>query len=71
MRVLFKLSKRQPLCAALAMRNNDDRIRTSQITTQHEIENKEAVFVVLEGKTQIDNEGMVDLLREGEVEANA
>lgn len=39
----------------------DDKARTSQISTKHEVQDKEAILVVLEGISQIYNEGMVDL----------
>jgi len=34
---------------------------TSKITTEHEIQDKEAIFVVLERIAKIDNEGVVNL----------
>jgi len=36
-------------------------IHTAQIPSQHEVKNEEAVFVVLERVSQINNEGVVDL----------
>lgn len=35
--------------------------RTSEVTTQHEIQYEEAIFVVLECVTQVDDERVVDL----------
>ena len=34
---------------------------TSQITTQHKIQHEEAVFIVLEGITHVDDERMINL----------
>ena len=34
---------------------------TSQVTTQHQIQDKEAVLIILERITHIDNERMIDL----------
>lgn len=44
--------------------NVNDQIRTSKITSKHEIKDKEAVFVILEGITQVDDERVVDLYKE-------
>ena len=34
---------------------------TSEVTSEHEVKDKEAVLVVLEGITQVDYERMIDL----------
>lgn len=34
---------------------------TSEVTPKHEVEHEKAVLVVLEGITQVDNEGVIDL----------
>ena len=34
---------------------------TSEVTPMHEVKHGGAVFVVLEGITQVDNEGAIDL----------
>jgi len=34
---------------------------TSEVPPEHEVEHEKAVLVVLEGITQIDNEGVIDL----------
>ena len=52
------------LCQIRHDRNGKkDNERTSEITTEHEIEDEEAVFIVLECVTKIDDEGVVDLPR--------
>ena len=43
------------------MEEDERKGRTTQVTAKHEIENKEAVFVVLEGIAEVDDKGMVDL----------
>ena len=35
--------------------------RTSQITSKHQIQDEEAVFIVLEGVSQVDHEWVIDL----------
>lgn len=35
--------------------------RTSEVTTQHEIEDKETILIVLERVSQVDDKRMVDL----------
>jgi len=37
------------------------RILTAEVTPKHEVEHEKAVLVVLEGITQVDNEGVIDL----------
>ena len=37
------------------------RIRTAQVTSQHEIQHEETVLVVLEGISEVDDERMIDL----------
>ena len=50
------------LCQIRHDRNGKkDNERTSKIATEHEIEDEEAVFIVLEGITHIDHEGVVNL----------
>ena len=38
-----------------------DNERTSKIATEHEIEDEEAVFIVLEGITHVDDERVINL----------
>ena len=38
-------------------------IRTSKVASQHEIQHKETIFVILESISQVDDEWMVDLHR--------
>lgn len=44
------------------------RTPTAEVASEHEVENKEAVLVVLECVAHIDDEGMVDLGRRRSVE---
>lgn len=36
-------------------------VHTTQVSAQHEIQHKEAVFIVLEGITHVDDEWVIDL----------
>ena len=40
---------------------------TSKVTSQHQIQNKKTILIVLECVAQIDNEWMVDLQDRGSV----
>lgn len=39
---------------------------TSKITTKHKVKNEEAIIIVLESIAEVDQEGVIDLHREGE-----
>ena len=50
------------LCQIRHDRNGKkDNERTSKIATEHEIEDEEAVFIVLEGITHVDDERVINL----------
>ena len=38
-------------------------MRTSQVPTQHEVQSKEAISIILERISKIDDERVVDLIR--------
>lgn len=51
-------------CGGVSEERGEEEGRTAQVTAEHEIEDKEAVVVVLEGISEVDDKGMVDLERD-------